>query len=231
MSLVYANRHAAGTTLVLFLCGGSNARGNNAATGNPAAAGYTMPAGCTLYEESATPLTAYPADHHGPEVGIFSELRARGFTDPIVVVKSGQEGSSLANWVSNFGPTLVGLYPTTGRPTAGLFVHGANDATGAGSATYGANLLAFTALLRRDRGAGVGGAIVRLKTMDLVSYPNTAIVQAAQAIFVTGGQGQTLIDADDLEMRVSDSHYVGASLVTIGRRFVADLFAGLVITT
>lgn len=226
MSLIYANRHVPGTTLVLFLCGGSNSKGNPDATGNPALAGYTMPAGCTLYDDSTVPLVAYPVLQHGPEVGILDELKVvRGFADPVVIVKHGVPGSSLANWNSTYGAEMIAYYGTSGRPLAGLFVHGANDATGGGAATYQANLLPFASLMRRERGAGTGMVLVRLKTMDPVGYPNTAAVQAAQDAFVAAGQGCTILDASDLEMRVSDSHFVSASVVTIGRRFVAQLYS------
>jgi hypothetical protein len=227
MPLTFTNRHVPGTTLVLFVAGGSNAKGNAAATGNPASVGYTMPAGCTLYDDSTTPLTTYPTAQHGPEVGILDELKTvRGFADPVVIVKHGVPGSSLANWNSIYAGEIIGYYGTSGRPLAGLFVHGANDATGGGAATYQANLLPWAALMRRERGAGTGIVLVRLKTAsEIGEYPNTAAVQAAQDAFVAAGQGCTILDAADLEMRTVDSHFVSASVVTIGRRFVASLYS------
>lgn len=232
MPLTFANRHTPGSTLVLFLCGGSNSKGNPAATGNPASVGYTMPAGCTLYDDSTTPLTTYPTAQHGPEVGIFHELKTvRAFADPVVVVKHGVPGSSLANWNSIYAAEMIGYYGASGRPLAGLFVHGANDATSTGHLTYQANLLTWAALMRRERGAGTGLSLVRLKTAsEIGEYPNTAAVQAAQDAFVAAGQGCRILDASDLEMRTVDSHFTSPSVITIGRRFVTQLYVDGVLT-
>lgn len=226
----WCNRHVPGTTLVLAVGGGSNAGGNAGATGNPATVGLTCPAGVTVYVDDATPLTAYPTDRFGPMWGCIDELvNVLGFADPIVGVVLGQPGSTLAAWNSTYVDAMVTTYGTSGHPHSTLFVHGAQDATGGGAATYQANLTTWAGNVRKSRGAGQGLTLVGLKTSEPLVYINEAVVLAAQVAYVAANQGTVLLDASDLAQS-SDSHYTAASQVTLGRRWATLLVSGQIVT-